>query len=69
MRVKVLNAYTAHLYQRQAVQVAIDGLEAKDAEQRQVQAKAQGGRGDRGGYAQGSGCQGSGQARCVLGQP
>ena len=51
MRVKVLNAYTAHLYQRQAVQVAIDGLEAKDAEQRQVQAKAQGGRGDRGGYA------------------
>jgi len=41
VRVKVLNAYTAYLYQRQAVQVASDGLEAKDAEQKQVQAKAQ----------------------------
>jgi len=41
VRVKVLNAYTAYLYQRQAVQVASDGLEAKDVEQKQVQAKAQ----------------------------
>ncbi len=41
VRVKVLNSYTAYLYQRQAVQVASDGLETKDAEQKQVQAKAQ----------------------------
>jgi len=41
VRVKVLGAYTAYLYGRQAVQGASDGLEAKDAEQKQVQAKAQ----------------------------
>ena len=41
VRVKVLNAYTAYLYGRQAVRGASDGLEAKDAEQKQVQARAQ----------------------------
>ena len=41
VRVKVLSAYTGYLYQRQAVQGASDGLEAKDAEQKQMQAKAQ----------------------------
>ena len=41
VRVKVLSAYTGYLYQRQEVQGASDGLEAKDAEQKQMQAKAQ----------------------------
>ena len=41
VRVRVLSAYTAYLYGRQAVQVASDGLEAADAALKQVQAKAQ----------------------------
>ena len=41
VRVRVLNSYTAYLYQRQAVQGAADGLEAKDADLRGTQAKAQ----------------------------